>query len=79
MKTITTEEERMQLHKNGIYLEGYFNALISLTAGRSVDVIFSLLAIAIILCAMGGAALWVFLFVIVGLRSAKALKKNKNS
>ena len=63
MKTITTEEERMQLHKNGIYLEGYFNALISLKAGRSVDVIFSLLAIAIILCAMGGAALWVFLFV----------------
>lgn len=27
MKTITTEEERMQLHKNGYFLEGYFNSL----------------------------------------------------
>ena len=43
MKKVTTAEERMQLHKNGIYLEGYFNSYPSISVGRMSALFFVLL------------------------------------
>lgn len=44
MKTITTDEERMQLHKNGYFLEGYFNSLRSISVGKTM-ILFSALVL----------------------------------
>ncbi len=51
MRKIFSDAERTQLLKDGIYLEGYFNSLISFYEGKIVSIICLLLMLAILVCA----------------------------
>ena len=63
MKTITTDEERMQLHKNGYFLEGYFNSLRSMNVGK-MALLFSVFVFTFVLLFVYYLELWKMLTVV---------------